>query len=245
MGKVKYITGEYYHIYNRGVEKRTIFLDGADYFRFILGMREFNDINPVFNLHRLHEVSNINYIKNKKPIVRFICYSLMPNHFHFLAQQIEDGGISKFMQKLGTGYTKYFNKRYERNGVLFQGVFKAKHVPTDDYLLHLSRYIHLNALILIEPDWILKKLKDRSKAYRFLKEYKWHSLPTWLEDRPNLTKLYPGIILDQFPSRKYYKKFLLDWIKKDLERIEAIAIKDSIENVRSETSNIGGVGKKG
>jgi putative transposase len=224
MGRIKYITGEYYHIYNRGVERRNVFLDEADYFRFILGMREFNDINSVFNLHRLQKTSEIKFFQDKKPLVKFVCYSLMPNHFHFLLRQLEDGGISKFMQKLGTGYTKYFNKRYERDGVLFQGVFKAKHIPIDEYLLHLSRYIHLNVLSLIEPDWVSKGVEDKSKAYQFLRRYKWHSLPFWLEDKPNLIKLEREIVLDQFLSKKHYKDFLLDWVGRDLKEIKEIVI---------------------
>jgi len=225
---MEYFTGEYYHIYNRGVEKRNIFLDGADYFRFILGAREFNCVAPVCNLYRFRDplVLEVKNIEKKKPIVKFVCYALMPNHFHFIVQQVENGGISKFMQKLGTGYTKYFNKRYKRNGVLFQGVFKAKHISTDEYLLHLSRYIHLNPLGLLRDKWMLKGVKDKDRVYNFLIQYKWHSLPFWLEDRPNLIKLYPAIILNQFSSRLYYKDFLLKWTEESFERIKEIAIED-------------------
>jgi len=226
MNRVKFVTGQYYHIYNRGVEKRNVFLDGADYFRFILGMKEFNDVKPVFNLHRLSRSPEIKNIEEKKPIIKFICYSLMPNHFHFLVQQLEDKGISKFMQKIGTGYTKYFNKRYKRSGVLFQGVFRAKNVPTDEYLLHLSRYIHLNPLSLMESSWMLNGIKDKTKAYRFLMEYKWHSLPFWLENKPNLIKLYPTIVLSQFFSYEDYREFLLDWIEEEIARIKELIIED-------------------
>ena len=224
MKKIEFASGEYYHIFNRGVEKRIIFLDGADYFRFILGMSEFNNSNPVCNLRRLQDLSKTKSIEDKNPIVKFICYSLMPNHYHFLVQQIEDGGISKFMQKLGTGYTMYFNKRYERSGVLFQGPYKAKHISTDEYILHLSRYIHLNALSIKSSNWASRGAGDRSEAYQFLMKYKWHSLPFWIEDKPNLVNLHSRIILDQFSSKKSYTDFLLSWIDEDLDRIKEIVI---------------------
>ena len=224
MRKIEFINGEYYHIYNRGVEKRTIFLDGADYFRFVLGMREFNDINLACKLCRFQEMPEIKSQQDREPIVKFICYSLMPNHYHFLIQQIEDGGISRFMQKLGTGYTMYFNKRYERSGVLFQATFKAKHISTDEYLLHLSRYIHLNALSVKNSGWISKGVGDRGETYQFLKRYKWHSLPFWIDNKPNLVNLQSKIVLDQFSSKKSYTDFLLSWIDEDLDRIKEIII---------------------
>lgn len=226
MRALKFFRGEYYHIYNRGVEKREVFLDGADYFRFILGMREFNDMESISNIYRLQDASIVKDTKEKKPLVKFICYCLMPNHFHFLVQQIEDDGVSKFMQKLGTGYTKYFNKRYERSGVLFQGVFKAKHVLNDEYLLHLSRYIHLNPLSTIELDWLSKGIRNKDKTFCFLREYKWHSLPFYFEDKSNLIKLYSDIILGQFKTKEYYKEFLLDWVGSNLEKIKEIIIED-------------------
>jgi len=224
MRKIEFINGEYYHIYNRGVEKRNIFLDGADYFRFVLGMREFNDINPACKLCRFQEMPDIKFQQDREPIVKFICYSLMPNHYHFLVQQIEDGGISKFMQKLGTGYTMYFNKRYERSGVLFQGPYKAKHISTDEYILHLSRYIHLNALSIKSSNWKSRGAGDRSEAYQFLMKYKWHSLPFWIDNKPNLVNLQSKIVLDQFSSKKSYTDFLLSWIDEDLDRIKDIVI---------------------
>jgi putative transposase len=224
MRKINLINGEYYHIYNRGVEKRNIFLDEADYFRLVLGMREFNDINPPCKLCRVQEKRGIKSEQDREPIVKFICYSLMPNHYHFLVQQVEDGGISKFMQKLGTGYTMYFNKRYKRNGVLFQGTFKIKHVPDDEYLLHLSRYIHLNALSVKGSSWMSDGVDNKSEARNFLEEYKWHSLPFWIYNKPNLVNLYPRIVLDQFSSKESYADFLLSWVSENLNEIEDIVI---------------------
>lgn len=226
MGNVseKFFCGEYYHIYNRGVDKRSIFIDEADYFRFILGMVGFNDSNPIFNLRRIKDNKKGELKTNQQPLLKIICYSLMPNHYHLLVCQLEENGVSKFMQKLGAGYTKYFNKRYDRTGVLFQGVFKTKRISSDEYLLHLSRYIHLNALSLLQPHWLKDGIKDKLTADKFLKEYKWHSLPFWLKIKACLIRLYPEIILNQFNAIEDYEKFITLWLIDDFDKIKNIAL---------------------
>jgi putative transposase len=236
MRKLKFINGNYYHIYNRGVEKRTIFQDESDYFRFLLSMKEFNDVNPVFNLVRFFENPKIKYFSKKKnPIVKTICYSLMPNHYHFILCQLKDGGISKFMQKLGGGYTNYFNAKNKRSGVLFQGVFKAKHIKSDEYLLHLSRYIHLNSLDTFRPRcrWRENKIvKSKvTKIYNFLNKYKWHSFP-FITDRKKrcLIDLDLKIFLDQFKTVEDYIQFTLNWVPNNFGKINDLVI-ESINNI--------------
>lgn len=222
----KFNNNEFYHIYNRGVEKRDIFIDEADYFRFILGIASFNDSQCTSNLHRIHDVLQLKEQLIKHPIVEIICYSLMPNHYHILLRQIADNGISRFMQKLGIGYTKYFNKRYNRIGVLFQGVFKAKHISKNEYLLQLSRYIHLNALSLMQSYWLSGGMGvcNTTEAYKFLKEYRWHSLPFILDKKPCLIKLHPGIFIEQFNSANDYMKFIMDWTANDFDGIKDYVI---------------------
>jgi len=119
--KIKFITGEYYHIYNRGVDKRQIFTNNGDYMRFINCVNKFN-----------------------QDLVSFVTYNLVNNHYHFALKQLKDGGITKLMHKLGIGYTLYFNKKYHRSGSLFESVFKAIHIDSEDYLLFLCKYIHNN-----------------------------------------------------------------------------------------------------
>lgn len=217
------VTGEYYHIYNKGTESRTVFLDGADYFRFLLGIRGFNDITPVFQLCRYDQLKKIEKsLISKEPLVEIICYVFMSNHYHLVLRQLKDGGISKFMQKLGIGYTKYFNKRYQRKGVLFQGKYKYKHIPTDEYLLHLSRYIHLNPISFIQQGWKKKGLKNKESVFKFLIEHKWHSLPFWLEEKPCLVKLNSKVVLEQFSCKENYAKFLMSWTEKDLAKIKVL-----------------------
>lgn len=137
--------GEYYHIYNRGTDKRNIFVDEKDLLRFLGSIFDFNQTEPIGSIYEFSfrkksgEVS-----KNKKPLVQFIAYCINPNHFHFLITPFQEKGIEKFMQRLGNGYTKYFNNRHKRSGVLFQGKFKSKHIDSNEYLLHLSAYINGN-----------------------------------------------------------------------------------------------------
>ncbi len=173
--KVPFQNDEYYHVFNRGVDKRNVFLDEEDYSYFTHVLDVFNDHSSVINTR--YNYRNRISIEKRNPLVEVVSYCLMPNHFHFLIKQISEGGISKFLQKIGIGYTHYFNKKYERSGVLFQGKTKSRHVDTDKYLNYLKMYIDLNALDLFEKDWKKNGLKDKSGAKKFLEEYAWKSKP--------------------------------------------------------------------
>lgn len=142
MRKVPFENGEFYHIYNRGVDKRDIFIDEYDIPRFFQSMKEFNTVNPIGSIYENSFRNQLGGEASK--LVNFICYCLNPNHYHFILEQVSDKGIEKFMHKLSTGYTRYFNDKNKRNGALFQGVFKAKHINSNEYLLHLSAYVNLN-----------------------------------------------------------------------------------------------------
>jgi putative transposase len=156
MKKPQFIEDNIYHIYNRGVEKRNIFLDDEDYFRFIHNLYEFNDESPVVNVKYYFNTEKMNgkpphVNKERKPrklLVDLLLFTLMPNHFHFLVRQKEKNGIVKFMQKLGTGYTMYFNQKQKRVGGLFQGRFKAINIDREVHFIHLPHYIHTNPLSL-------------------------------------------------------------------------------------------------
>src|SRR3989338_2428056 len=169
MRKTPFINGKIYHIYNRGVDKRAIIMDHSDADRFFRSMIEFNVPDPIGSLYVNSFKKQIRGSTSKdekgqenERIVDIICYCVNPNHFHFILRQVSDRGIEKFMQRIGTGYTMYFNNRYERSGALFQGKFKAIHVDTNEYLLRLSSYVNLNfrvhrygvqALPLIRSSW--------------------------------------------------------------------------------------------
>lgn len=136
----------YYHIYNRGVEKRKIFLNERDYQRFLqtLFYYQFSDVS--FRFSRRNSPLNKDFDNHSKS-VEIICYCLMPNHFHLLVRQLQEGGIHKFMQKTLNSYTKYFNTKHKRVGPLLQGTFRAVPIETDFHLMHISRYIHLNPYV--------------------------------------------------------------------------------------------------
>lgn len=148
---IPFINGHFYHIYNRGVEKRRIFLDKREHRRFIDTLTYYRYQRPQFKYSRFlklsvkeREMYLTNLAKTSSPLVTFVSYVLMPNHFHLLVQQLTDDGISRLMKLLLDSYTRYFNTKNERVGPLLQGQFKAVRVESDEQLLHLSRYIHLN-----------------------------------------------------------------------------------------------------
>ncbi len=145
--KVQFSNNEFYHIYNRGVDKRIIFPNPRYLSRFFQGMDEFNTVKPIGSIYA-HSFVKKNLLRSeaskKEKLVEFVCFCLNPNHYHFVLKQIADKGVEKFMHRISTGYTNYFNLKHKRSGVLFQGPFKAVHIDTNDYLLHISAYVNLN-----------------------------------------------------------------------------------------------------
>lgn len=213
-------TNEIYHIYNRGVEKRKIFLDEEDYLRFIHDLFEFNDINPTPNLtyylksqFKSKEVGLPKIEKeSRKLLVEILVFCLMPNHFHLMVKQKVDGGITLFMRKLGTGYTNYFNQKYKRVGPLFQGKYKIVHLYQDAHFLYLPYYIHLNPLELIIPEWKEQGIKNIKKAMRFLEKYRWSSFLDYIgyKNFPSVTQRQ--FLLKLFNGAENYKKDTIRWI---------------------------------
>jgi putative transposase len=225
MRKVKFGCGEYYHIYNRGVEKRDIFLEDEDYQRFLLSLKVFNSYEKVHNLRRDFALFATEPRTEAESLVKAVCYCLMSNHFHLILRQEKENGISKYMQKVGTGYTQYFNSKYQRQGVLFQGAFKAIHIENDSYLLHLSRYIHLNPFDIYQPDWKENGIKNFKGAFDFISKYKWSSFQFYLDpNKQSMIKLEKDIILSQFKDTSAYRDFMMKWIKDDLNSISNLLL---------------------
>lgn len=140
---VPLITGEKYHIYNRGCDKRIIFTCKNDYLRFYLTLQAFNCVEPTYCYEN---VKNKQYASNDR-LVKIIAYALLPNHFHLILEQKVDGGISEFMKRILVGYTAYFNDRHDRSGVLFQGKFKRIHIDRDQYYNYLFAYVNENHVV--------------------------------------------------------------------------------------------------
>lgn len=137
-----FASGEIFHCYNRGVDKRTIFEDQQDYVYFLKMLRYFNTSEVVGKLRLLENKPSIH------PPVTILSYCLLPNHYHLVIRCNDvEGGLSKYMQRLGGGYTMYFNQKYQRSGSLFQGNFKAKIVDSDNYLKHILAYVAYNNVV--------------------------------------------------------------------------------------------------
>lgn len=191
---VPLVNGEFYHIFNRGSEKREIFLQPRDYSRFqqTFYYYQFIGPKPKFSNFAKFKLSSFKPLPGEK-FVDIICYCLMPNHFHFLVRQLKDGGVSKFVSQLSNSYTKFFNTKYDRVGPLFQGAFKAVRVKTDEQLIYLSSYIHLNPI--------------KAKLARSIEKYPWSS---YHEYSLSNTICLTDEILNLFSSRADYKKFIID-----------------------------------
>ena len=145
MRKQPIITSEYYHIYNRGVDKRDIFNAKKDLHRFIESIHEFNRTEAITSLSNLRKTNQIApKALSESPLVSFVVYCTNPNHFHFVLKQLVDGGIAKFMQKLQAGYTSYFNVKNSRTGALFQGTFKSQLMNNENYFNKIIGYVNKN-----------------------------------------------------------------------------------------------------
>ncbi|MEI7689094.1 MAG: transposase [Candidatus Nomurabacteria bacterium] len=208
--KVSFAFGEYYHIYNRGNSKQTIFHDNEDYYHFI---KLLFLSNTKSNFKLRNKSKNFFDSKQENKLVFVGCYCLMPNHFHLILSQTEEGSISKFMQKITTSYSMYYNQKYKRTGSLFEGKFKSEHVGDDRYLKYLFSYIHLNPVKLIQKDWKEIGIKNKEDTLVFLKEYKYSSYQDYsdISRKENIIldrKAFP----DYFPNKDKFQREIFEWL---------------------------------
>ncbi len=218
------VPGEYYHIYNRGNNKAPIFLDDEDRSRFTKLLYLCNSINKInFREDIVEKKIEVWDFERGDQIVSIGAWVLMPNHFHLyiifspLTPKQGFGGqnnITHFMSKLCTAYAKYFNKKYNRTGSLFEGKFKSVHVGDDIQAKYLFSYIHLNPIKLIQPDWKEKGIKSKSTAIKFLDTYRWSSYLDFLEIKRNENlildlKKFP----DYFLTKEEFKEEIFEWIQ--------------------------------
>lgn len=191
---VVFANNEFYHVVNRGVEKRIVFLDKRDCRRFVETLDYYRFKNPPTRFSfRKRPIASRKKIASP-PIVEVVSFCLMPNHFHLLLKQKSNNGLSVFLSKVSNSYTKYFNTKHKRVGPLFQGSFKAVRIEDDNQLLHVSRYIHLNPLI----DYIVKDLKN----------FPFSSYGEFLGLKDGFCQ--KDYILDHFKSPKDYEEFVLN-----------------------------------
>lgn len=217
--KTIFANNHYYHILNRGVNKGVIFQNSKEYQRFI-DLVDFYRLNPDIRFSHyglLSDSGKQEYIdrlrQNNKVLVEIISFCLMPNHFHLLLKQVQDGGLQNFIRCVQNGYAKFFNTRNKRSGPLFQSAFKSVLIESNEQLLHVSRYIHLNPatsnLIKIEH----------------LSNYGWSSFKNFLGDG-SYEFINPGIVTDQFEDKSDYKDFVnsqADY-QRELDQIKSIVL---------------------
>ena len=220
--KTVILDNEYYHIYNRGIEKREIFLDEEDYFRFIKLLYLCNSKKRInFRIDIIEKNIDAWDFDREDQIVSIGAWVLMPNHFHLYitgsrslaSGKNNDINIITFLQKLSTAYAKYFNAKYNRTGSLFEGKFKSVHIENDNQAKYLFSYIHLNPIKLIQKNWKEEGIKDKNKALEFLDNYRWSSYCEYLEfNRKEKAILNRENFLDYFISKEVFKKEIFEWI---------------------------------
>ena len=208
-----------YHVLNRGVDKKNIFVDDFDHLRFIHDLFEFNDENPVADsryafqskvvVRRAVEVER----KPRKLLVHIHSFCLMPNHYHLLLSPAVEGGITKFMKKVNMGYARYFNERYDRQGALFEGRYKSVPVTAHAHFVHLPYYIHLNPLDMFDYGWRERAVHNHADAMRYLEHYRWSSHLDYMGKKnfPSVTQR--GLLLEFFGGQEGYAQALDQWVK--------------------------------
>ena len=198
--------GEWYHCYSRGVDKRVVFETPVDYDRFLVHMYVGNGTKNIrvsdFSDTRVISILADETLDRDEPLIEIGAYSLMPTHAHFIIREIREGGIAAFMQKIFTGYTMYFNNKYQRTGALFSGTFKSKHIDSDTYLKQVVPYVLINAAELFEPSW-KEGIGSIDNLERLLQEYPYSSLSDFMGTKRLENKIINASIhqyYDHIPS---------------------------------------------
>jgi len=252
----KFANGEFYHIVLRRIANEKLFIDTDDYYRGIFSIYEFNNDQPISIWRRRKkrkkraradlapkEGQGLPLLKKlllpeiekseRDCFVDVLLFALMPNHIHLLVKQLKDNGISKYMQKIGSGFSNYFRKKYDLKltGHFFQDRFKSVHIKTDEQLIVLFSYIHTNPLSLIEPGWKKNGIKNPKKAIHFLEnKYRWSSYFDYLGKKnfPSVTKR--DFLLEVIGGQERCREIVNSWIqekakmKKEIEKFSDILL---------------------
>lgn len=219
--KTPLVNGEIYHIFNRGINRQPTFISRRDFSRFINTINFYKFPKPPLSLSRFLRSDNkkqldvLKILAESKRLIEVFSYCLMPNHFHFLLRQLEDNGIAKFLGNLQNSYTKYFNTKSDRDGPLFSDQFKAVRVESEEQLIHLSRYIHLNP----HTGYVIKSIEE-------LEEYPWSSFPDYLQKNSKVVNV--NFILGLFKNPQQYKRFVFDQAdyQRKLKEIEHLLLEN-------------------
>ena len=218
--KEQFETGNIYHITLKGIDNLT-FKDLNDYYRGIFSIYEFNNSNPV-SIHKRRESRDrfkkgrgrtSSFIDERNKMVDVLVFCFMPNHIHLLVRQLKDNGITEFMRKIGTGYGGYFNRKYNRQGHVFQNRFNAVYIKTDKQLKIVFAYIHTNPISLIYPKWKEIRIENSDKATKFLEHYRWSSYLDCIgiKNFPSVTE--KEFIIELIGGKQKCKDFIKYWIE--------------------------------
>jgi len=222
--KQQFANNDIHHITLKAIDNNLIFKNEDDYYRGIFSIYEFNNSKPITirERRRVRNVlknkiyrgrASVNFEDKRDKLVDILCFCLMPNHIHLLLKQIKDDGITKFMSKTGTGLGGYFNKKYNRQGHVFQRRFNAVPIKTDEQLKVVVAYICTNPLSLRYPEWKKIKIKDSAEAHGFLEDYKWSSYPDLIgiKNFPSVTQR--DFLLEIMGGPEGCKNFIKYWIE--------------------------------
>lgn len=223
--KQQFVNGEIYHIVLRGIDDNLIFKDINDYYRGIFSIYEFNTTKPITiracrearaKIKKMLKETNrdpVSVIDQRDKLAEALTFCFMPNHIHLLIKQLRDRGITKFMTKFGAGYGGYFNRKYKRQGYVFQSRFSAVHIKDDNQLKTVFVYIHTNPISLKEPKWKEEGIKETEKIIKFLENYKWSGYPDYIGK-----KNFPSVTEREFVSKvmsgmQGCREFVESWVK--------------------------------
>jgi putative transposase len=215
--------GDLAHVFNRGVEKRRVFLNEADYFRFTSNLIFLNNKDGKIRVRRKNQLDDLDRVLHgQKKLVEILKWSLLPNHYHLLLYEVVDGGILEFTKRLGNAYTKYFNTKYEgRSGYLFQNSAKIVSIKNDRQFLYIPMYIDLNCVDIIYPDWKKRKNHDTKKILNFLKSYRWSSFRDYFGESDEWKEIInKNLFYDLFDySQVEYIKEFKGFMEEPIEKI--------------------------
>jgi putative transposase len=213
--KVAFVPEEFYHVYNRGNSRQTIFVTKDDHQRFARLLYLANGTNPI-DFREINPKELFDYDRGDQQVA-VGAYCLMPNHFHILATPLVEDGMVTFMRKLSIGYSMYFNKKHHRSGSLFEGRFKSEHVDSDVYLKYLFSYIHLNPVKLIQPKWQQEGIKNLHEVCSYLDQYEYSSYVDNSISRPESNILQRAPFPEYFITKSAYDTEMKEWLEYDRE----------------------------
>jgi len=219
--EIPLVSGQIYHVFNRGVGGQLVFVNKRDCGRFLNAMFYYQNEKPSLSYSKFlslstkeREQSIERMMKMKKWHVEILGYCLMPNHFHLVLRQLTENGIATFISNLTNSYTRYLNTKSDRDGPLFKGKFKAVLIEDDEQLLHVVRYIHINPY----TSYIVKTM-DKIATYPY------SSFAAYMEEEKNYA-IETETVLSQFKTKTMFQEFTYEQAdyQRSLQNIKHLAL---------------------